>query len=143
MGIFDRLQPRITDKADNLDIPIIPLSRLSVIQCLGHRIHIHRVLVRLRSIDPFRSGDSIQWRGEPTPEQKQLLQDYEEELVAALTPRALSDSEATALALWTHDIGETKRPEREKVVSAANGSPAKRVAVLWMADGSPETQPDG
>ena len=136
MSIFDRLQHRITDKADKADIPVIPLSRLSVIQRVEYQ-NIHRVLTKLRCIQPFRAGDSLQWRGQPTPEQRQLLQDYESELVAALTPRALTKDEAATIALWLHDIGETGTADRDYAFNQANSSPADRTAWLWMAKGSP------
>ena len=136
MSIFDRLQTRITDKPDNLDI--IPISKLSVIQSSERWIHIHRVLVKLRNIRPFRSGDSLHWRGEPTLEQHQLLQDYEAELVAALTPRAMTKDEAATFALWLNNIGESDKKERDHAFSTANATPSDRVALLWMASDSPE-----
>ena len=137
MSIFDRLQHRITDKADKADIPVIPLSRLSVIQRVEYQ-NIHRVLTKLRCIQPFRAGDSLQWRGQPTPEQRQLLQDYESELVAALTPRALTKDEAATFALWLNNIGESDKKERDHAFSTANATPSDRVALLWMASDSPE-----
>ena len=137
MSIFDRLQPRIMDKADNLEIPVIPLSELSVI----HRLkleNVHRVLVKLRSIKLFRSGDSIRWRGEPTPEQQRLLHTYQTELLEALTPQALTDQEAVIFAQWLHDIGETDKAARDYAFKRANESATERVALLWMAMGSPD-----
>lgn len=102
------------------------------------RLHIHRVLVRLRDIKPFRSGDSLQWRGNPSQEQQQLLHQYRSELIETLTPRALTNHEAEQLALWLNDIGEVDMQERTYVFSQANSSPADRVALLWMAEGSPD-----
>jgi len=102
-----------------------------------HRLHIHCVLVKLQSVQPYRDGDSVRWRNEPSLEQRRLLQSYESELIAALTPRALTKDEAATIALWLHDIGETGKADRDYVFNQANSSPADRTAWLWMAKGSP------
>lgn len=99
---------------------------------------IHRVLVQLRDIRPYRILGAIAWRGDPTSEQYKLLQDYEAELVEALTPRSLTNREAENIALWLHDIGEDNRQERDYIFSQATLSPKDRIAYLWMADGSPD-----
>jgi hypothetical protein len=104
---------------------------------LEKRVHIHRVLIRLRDIKPYRVGDCLQWRGKPTTEQQHVLREYGAELLEILTPRALTKEEELTLALWLHDIGETTKPDRDVVLDQAARSPADRVTLLWMAEGSP------
>lgn len=58
------------------------------------RLHVHRVLVRLKDILPYRSGKVLLWHGNPSPEQHQLLKRYGPELLKVLTPRLVTDREA-------------------------------------------------
>ena len=98
------------------------------------RLHIHRVLTQLKDIRPYRVSHSLLWHGNPTPEQRQLLKQYESELIDALTPRALTDYEAEQIALFAHDNGETSR----SLLHQVGRLPDNRVALLWIAQGSPD-----
>lgn len=137
---------------DERNLWIDPIERLSdqlrdrlvankpeIIDYLGqrHRVHIHRVLVQLRDIKPYRINDTLRWRGDPTIEQGQLLAAHRSELLEALTPRPLTKNETETLASWLHDIGENQKVERDAVFDLVNGSPKDRVALLWRAEGSP------
>lgn len=115
MSIFDRV---ITDNSDNCDnskgdyhhYHDYQLSQPQITPCL----HIHRVLAQLRDIGLHRIGErlKIRYSDRATLEQRQLIRDYQRELLRALSPRELTSEESEQLALWLHNTGEAKKPIR-------------------------------
>lgn len=104
------------------------------------KMHVHKVLVILRDVKPYRSGDLLHFRGKPTAEQQSLIDEYRDDLLEALRPRGLTKDESEILALYLDDIGEHDKTERGYAFNIAERSPVDRITLLRLAAGSPDYQ---
>lgn len=119
------------------------VSRVSTISTLAdRRLHIGRVLLLLDDAGLFRDGDQLKIRRVDcvSQEQRQLINDYHDELLEALTPRGLTPQEAAVLAIYMDDIGEFEKQERDYAFNIAERTPVDRIAMLRLATGSPDYQ---
>lgn len=98
------------------------------------RIHVHRVLSRLRDVGLYRDKGQLHVRRTATKTQGALIKSYYGELLDALRPRDYTAAELQQIALYAHDNGETSR----SLLCELGRTQTDRQSLLWLAAGSPD-----
>ena len=100
------------------------------------RLHIGYVLNQLDNLQLYRDEDSLIARRSyvATQHQRDLISTYHAELMEALQPQSLSESELDNLALLAHDVGQDSR----ELYELAAQSPGDREHFRWVYEGRPE-----